>query len=554
MLNPFAFVRNVVTGNSFIGRSKELSALRDNTLAGSSSFIVGLPRMGKSSLIANCFYEDSFFITPRQWLEDAGLIPLYFVVSESSSPEGLFGSISTALTIYLDTVGVNLDYLDRFAELPDIDAKYLSITRALGHLISSLGKRFVFIFDEFDGVRNYTGGSDLLKKLRSLSRFGPLVICSRRTPENIEAEVSGTHYFTKFANPIFIGLFSDDEVKEYWDRFSESFASFNKNQFSAYKALVSRYVGNHPMLMSLMNNWLFQQGDDPFKFWHPELPDSQREDAERSIRVEIKDALLEQLRYIKEQNMENAAVQLVVGSSSKPQEEDINLLLKYQFIQVVPNRVKKDIFGFDLGPTTADSRCRYVCFSALVSHLIKDIYDSEIAGHDLLRKTELDLRQLIEKYLYSICSNPFQEMPNGEEKWVQYQEDRIHYNSLNNTANFDKAINEMKTIRNKRKSNDCKPTFDRKKINMLSSATLGNLWHVFIKDQWREYFADILDPASMSHGSSFTWYRDVFKYILDWRNATNHYNDAELSDIFLKKADMCTRMVDDNVCAWLSVQ
>ena len=64
MHNPFAFVRDVVTGDDFIGRAKELEILRDNTLHYHSTFVVGLPRMGKSSLIAKCFFEDKFF-TPR---------------------------------------------------------------------------------------------------------------------------------------------------------------------------------------------------------------------------------------------------------------------------------------------------------------------------------------------------------------------------------------------------------------------------------------------------------------------------------------------------------
>jgi len=553
MHNPFAFVRDVVIGDNFIGRTRELAILRNNTLQGSSSFVVGLPRMGKSSLIANCFYEDKFF-TPRQWLSDAGLVPLYFVVSESSSPEGLLDTVSTELSMYLDSKGIRLDYLDRAIQLPTLDAKFQSIKKALGNIILTSGMHFVFIFDEFDGVRRYPKGADILNKLRFLSRFGPIVICSRRTPENIEEELNGTHYFTKFANPIFIGLFSDDEVKLYWERFSTYFSSFNREQLAAYKELVNRYVGNHPMLMSIMNDWLFQRGDDPFKFWHPEMPESQREDAERSIRMEIKDVLLEQMKYVEEQNLKETAVKLVVGSSSMLKTEEIDLLQKYQFIRVVPNRVKKEIFGFDLGPTTADTKNRYICFSALTSHLMKDLYDSNIAGYDLLRKTELDLRQLVERYLYSLCSNPFLEMANGEEKWVEYQEDRIDYDYISNPANFDKAIKEMKTIRDKRRSNDCKPTFNRRSINMLTSATLGNLWYVFIKDQWRDYFASILDPEGKSRGNSITWYRNVFKYILDWRNAANHYNDAELSDAFLAKAKRAAQEVDGRICAWLATQ
>ena len=552
MFDPFAFVRSVVTGNNFIGRTKELSILRNNTLQGASSFIVGLPRMGKSSLIANCFFEDTFF-TPRKWMDDAGYVPLYFVVSESSSPEGLLDTISSELVMYLDSVGMSLDYLERVIEIPGLDAKFQIIKRALGDLKKNLGKSFVFIFDEFDDVRRYPKGTDILKKLRSLSLFGPLVICSRRLPDNIEEELSGTHYFTKFANCLFVGLFSDDEVKEYWNRFSVHFSSFNKEELSEYKSLVKRYVGNHPMLMSLMNSWLFQQGDDPFEFWHPGLPDSQREDAERSIRVEIKEAFLEQMRYVEEQKLKDTAIQLVVGSSHKPESKDIKLLKDYRFILEVPNKEKRDIFGYELGPTTADIRKRYICFSALTSHMMKDLYDPDIKGYDLLKKTELDLREIVVKYLDSICSDPFGNDESGYERWVPFHYARIEtrFRTDHDEELFYDAINSMADIRDKRKSNDCKPSFDRTSITMVNSATLGEIWNVFIKNQWREFFADILDPADRCHGKGNLWYDNAFKIILDWRNAANHYNDEELSDEFLSKATLVAREVDRDICRWL---
>lgn len=549
MLNPFSFVGIEVTGSNFIGRTKELRILRENTLIGGSTFIVGLPRMGKSSILANCFYEDRFS-SPNQWAKGNGLIPIYTVVFESNSPCGLLDSLSTQLAIALDYYGVHLDYLDRAIEIEGLDAKFQCIVRALDKVKRVLKDRFVFILDEFDGVLRYPKDTNVLQKIRSLSRFGSIVTCSRRTPAFIEEELFGTKYFTKFANTVFVGQFSEEEVKEYWNRYSGYYSSFNKEQFSAYKVLVKQYVGNHPMLMSLMNYWLFQQGDDPFTLWHPGLPESQREDTERSIRVEIKNAFLDQMRYVEEQKLDRTAIQLVVGTSRMAPVENVDLLLKYQFISVVPNKVKKEIFGYNLGPTTADTTKRYICYSPLTSHLMKDIYDPDIEGYDLLKKTELDLREMIGKYLHSICTNPFYETRYGEEKWVECLKNRIDYHFLPDTSGLDKAFKEMVSIRDKRKSNDCKSSFDRTEINMLSSASLGCLWNVFIRYQWREYFARILDPNG-KYRSSNSWYRSVFKIILDWRNAANHYNDAELSDVFLEQAKRVALQVDNNVCLWL---
>ena len=93
-------------------------------------------------------------------------------------------------------------------------------------------------------MRNYPKSDNVFQKIRSLNEFGVVVTCSRRTPEHIEMVSAGTRYFTDSGKQIFVGLFNDNDVMEYWERFKQYFPGFSTEQFDAYKKLVKRYVGN----------------------------------------------------------------------------------------------------------------------------------------------------------------------------------------------------------------------------------------------------------------------------------------------------------------------
>ena len=302
-----------------------------------------------------------------------------------------------------------------------------------------------------------------------------------------------------------------------------------------------------------MNNWLFKHGENPFEVWNPQQPDSQREETERDIRIAIKEAFLEEMHYVEQQGLKETAIKLVVGSSHKISEEERNLLLNYQFILAVPNKEKREIFGYNLGPTTADTMKRYICFSALTSHIMKDIYDPDIDGYDLLKTTELRLRDMVSIYLSSLCTSPFKMSAEGHEQWEEYHLNKIRL-SPKDEKTLIKSLDEMYDVRMKREQNDCKPSFDRSLINMVTSATLGQLWYVFIKWLWREYFSEILDPQNASHKDRELWYSTVYRVILDWRNAANHYYEEELSDDFLERAKNIAQELVRDLSRWMETE
>ena len=547
---PFSFVKAVVVGENFIGRQQLLRALRSNVRAKTNTFIVGLPRMGKTSLVKQCFFQKE---NQKDWLDNYHIVPLYSSVKSSKNAKSLWKSLAREIWSFLNKNKIHYDYLDAFLSLPTAEDLYQTVMMALETVYDELGLCFVFVLDEFDGVKSFAAEDNLFHKIRDLNEYGVVVTCSRRTPDLIESIAAGTQYFTDSGKQLFVGLFNEEDVSEYWEHFKSCFSSFSKDQFKSYKELVKRYVGNHPMLMSYMNHWLFSQEKAPFECWNPQMPTSQREDFERSLRVSIKEVFLRQMDYVKDEGLKQAAIQLVVGTSRAVPDKEIDLLLKYQFIQTVPVQEKAQIFGYNLGPTTADLKRRYVCFSSLTTHIMKDLYDPDIEGYDLLKTTELRLRDMITIYLTSLCPNPFKMSEDGHEQWEEHHLNNIRLSSKEEEKLLG-SLDEMYNVRMKREQNDCKPSFDRSLINMVTSATLGQLWNVFIKWRWREYFSEILDPLNSSHKDREVWYSTVYRVILDWRNAANHYYEEELSDSFLERAKSIAQEIVRDLSRWMETE
>lgn len=549
--NPFAEVLQPVTGENFIGRELLLRNLQNNAIKGAATNIIGLPRMGKTSLVLQCFIEDKH---RKKWVEEK-YIPIYVEMPQDPDLGTLWREIAGALDEFFETdVLPPIYYYDELLKCETEESQFRKLREIQSKLARGLKIKFILIIDEFDRVLKIPNSAGLFQRIRWLSRDWTTVICSRRTLSFIEKTVTGSVYNTNIFKQLYVGVFSDTEVEAYWAHYMHAFSSFSPNHFLAYKQLIMQYAGNHPMLMSLSNNALFELGGDPHECWNPDLSLSEREDVERKIRIAVNEEFQLQIHYVKEQELLNTAIQLVVGADHRIDEKELAMLINYQFIRVVTTEEKKDLFGYDLGPTTADCNHRYICLSTLTSHILKDTFDPDISGYDLLRKTEIRLRELVSVYLKRLCKcdYPFEIDNNGRELWEGPFFNKVSaYLPDDGHAVLKKNMDEMYKIRIQREKNDCKPAYDRKRINMLSSSTLGQLWFVFMKWQWSDFFGSILDKSNCFHDNPDGWYNQVFLPIRRWRNAANHYYDEELSDAVISTASNYASSVCRCIESWL---
>lgn len=195
--NPYAEFSTLAVGERFVGRSDERRDLLNVVAGRASRAIVGLPRVGKSSLA-------------RTALEEARQIPGVDV-----------------LWIDVGTIDPTTSLISALAEELDDPATYGSAHAADHHarLKSILrerrrrGRRVVAVLDEFDAIRTTSNATLTVRRLRELvidpSTYGlTLIFVCRRRLETIEERIPDLSNLANACPTIRLRSFSDDELAE----------------------------------------------------------------------------------------------------------------------------------------------------------------------------------------------------------------------------------------------------------------------------------------------------------------------------------------------------
>jgi len=580
--NPFVFVNTVVTGSDFTGRKEKLAELTSLAAKGGMTFIVGLPRMGKTSIVQQCFMAGE---QPKVWQQEYKHIPIYLTFEDYATPQGFWDGLAKKIkkaarqwqkqhrdcTEEIDEV---IDRCSNIRQCLSFDEMYNDITEAIDTFCEETGMHFIFILDELDCLLRNKYDRHQIQKICSLAARNSLVTCSRRTPQLIEKSTSGSEYFSGKSRTMFLTVFSDDDVTEYWERFEAAFARLSKEQFKTYKSLVKSYTGHHPMLMSLMNYYSINNGN--LEAWCKATRQTEREKEERAIRVELKKAFDEQMHYVEEQGLKESATGLVTGGLKLPPEEDTMMLLNYGFVRKVPRTEKRELFGYDLGPVTAD-RQAYVCLSDFASHLMREYYRPAIKGIELVEITEKRLQELVRaglKQQFRLGDDCFEVVSESEktaeelmadnprlkreeavkriafqykEKWeLRYEREK---------GKLPEKLEDVKKVRYKRTLFECRP---KEEIDLVSSAMLGELWNIFIGNTWR-FYSKVLDAETWV-GTYYPdkgrnqWYDKWFDNLLNYRNTCQHFHKDGLSEETVKKAEAACNSICDSINKWMEKQ
>ena len=573
MSNPFAsFVNAVVPPAYFIGRKELLKSLEDRASGTGSINIIGLPRMGKTSLVKNCFILGDRL---AWWVKEHRRIPLYLSLDTQPTARGIWGLLAKELRDTLRKIIRRYDILDAamvkewteeltaVRSIPLADDRYTEISGTIQRMMDEAGLLPIIILDEFDSVLRYKYPREFLSQLRSLAQESPVVTCSRRLPASMERKLYETGYFSNTNLTLFVGIFSNEDVDLYWSQFASSFDFLDPVKYGQYRELVNRYVGHHPMLMSFMNHKVLENDAYLLRRWANYQSIQDQRDIERAIRIEIHREFKEQLRYLEEQNLQDTAIRLVVGGMGKPDSDIRDSLLRYQFIRAVNSEEKREVFGYDLG--YREGNARYVCFSDFSSHQMVDMFDPPMEGFDLLKETENLLRQLVRNHMADFEEDdPFGLVydENGyvHERWEEpfLRQVRETIQSLpiptvekeGHLKRLREDFQDILSVWDKRYNNDFEPTMESK-IDIVSSSTLGSLWNVFIRWQWQQFYADILADKVKYRTNSSLWYKEVFEPVLLWRNAVNHFRDEEWKETAVAASQEKCRQICHSIENWM---
>ncbi len=261
MENPFADYGAIVFGDRFIGREQEIKEVQNRTFgkAYGNLAIQGLPRIGKSSLVWNAILKH------KEELEKKQIIPILINVAKLNSSFAFFLKMIKDLHLQVTKMGITgLDnfYKDIISEtdfqvIRDLIDNYLET-------LKELGVRAIFIFDEFDSVRNFFETTDF-QYLRSLSYNPGTKICvvtiSRRMLSEIENKDGGSSNFHQTFVDIYLGMYSDKDLDIYWNKFFNSRVPINDEG----KQKIYEFTGRHPFLLDLFNYHLYNNLSDDIK-------------------------------------------------------------------------------------------------------------------------------------------------------------------------------------------------------------------------------------------------------------------------------------------------
>lgn len=205
--NPFVGYGTIASGERFVGRETESAALRRRLYgARSSAALIGLTRMGKSSLANKIIAEPPDERTATGWVNIAtarsGADVFADILAMCPSEKALHATFTTAGSA------------DGAREVP-IHGLYRMIRDALlrlrpdGHL--------VVVLDEFDSIRHFPDAREFLNLLRELVYFPDRIpmaalAVARRPIERIEVEAADISSFAGVCDSLYLRPMEYEEI------------------------------------------------------------------------------------------------------------------------------------------------------------------------------------------------------------------------------------------------------------------------------------------------------------------------------------------------------
>lgn len=353
--NPFADFGEIVTGDRFIGREIEIQAIQNRVLgdAYGNLAIMGLPRIGKSSLIWNALYLQ------KQKLKEKNILVIRLNIATIKNRDKFFNLLISLTLQSLKTVDI-----DFYNMLKKIKTEYdvSNENTDLEFFFELVKQRFrvLFILDEFDNASQLFKLEDF-QFLRELSINPETKIClitvSRRTIQEIEPEQGFISNFFGVFSDLRLLPFSDDDLIDYWGWVQKKGIDISDE----YKAEVLYLAGKHPFLIDLINYNMFNEINRTNI-----LANSIFNDVKSSIKLSLLNELDTILRLMKKENLSNTLVQLVNGPIIDVKKIQTEKLLKYGLLYRISPLAKfgENYYSLkEVGLISENNEC-YISFSS----------------------------------------------------------------------------------------------------------------------------------------------------------------------------------------------
>lgn len=488
--NPFADYGRIIHGDRFIGRIPEIRAIEQRVL-GREQYgnlaIMGLPRVGKTSLAWQAIMEK------KGDLLSMSTIPIFVPVGNCRTSKDFYKTLVSLINDEVEHVcedvqrfdKVNSIYLQLNGASDDVDFSLL--VQKYFKFLKRLGYKTIYILDEFDSVQGFFEVADF-QMLRELSTNPDtevcLVTCSRKTIKEIEALNGAISNFYNTFNDIRLAMYSDDDINMYW-----SWVGNHVEIDNNYKEKAEFYAGRHPFLLDFYNNFCFVSKE------------IDKDTIISNLRLEFLNQFSTIQDTLKNEDLLDKAIQLVVGPVYDVNKISEERLLKFGFIKIVDNEQKMNVLGRIMGATYQGHS--YVCFSDYFTNVLERNVIEDIDYWPVWKETEKMLRGLIKTYL--------------DERYGADWENQIVADYCSSRTWWDS----FKRLKSTRESS--LQLFPNNASNHLVDYTLTrDMYNVFINTGWDAWFYQVF-------GADKRPWSEKFLFLAEVRNPMAHNNDEFIS-------------------------
>lgn len=511
--NPFADNAGIVTEERFVGRQQEINEVHTRVLGElyGNLAVVGLPRIGKSSLVWNAL------IPLKEKLLQEKHILAYISISSGDCAVNFFKGLALSI---LDEIEFEKDLVDIYRRLESIYNDIRSYQNDRFEFLNQVKKFFkfckrsnlrtTFILDEFDYSENIFSVADF-QFLRELSTLPETKIClvtiSRRTIQELEPENGAISNFYGVFSELRLQLFSENDMKAYWQRVENLGLEVSEE----YKKETFYFVGSHPYWLDMVNYHVFNGVKSGTNSSLELLSE---------IGGELKKVLWDNyddiIALMDKEGLKNHFIQAVVGPVVNLTQMSIERLTKYGLVKPILAREKYSTYFqtlIDAGLVN-ESDISYNSISIHLNDYLKQ-KETEFDIWALWNEAEHQVRNLINVHL--------------KEK---YGEDwRVAFTAANPKKENDILRMEEMRAKNKR-------TFGNLASDNLVSYTYPlDMWNCFISTDWT-WFQRVLT------GQQATW-REKFLLLGKVRNPIAHSNrDFVLQDEQTKAKEICNELIE----------
>lgn len=257
-MNNIFQIGGKVSGESFIGREEQTKYLRKvfvENEARTGKAIIGLTRIGKSSLAVNVF----------QNLPD-NILYIYEDLNEWSEYIELWQDICCSIKEYLEKNNkVTVSLSDDLKAMEGDSIPWIKLNRTIKRVfeeLSNIGIKTILVLDEFDNAsvlfNEGTKHFELFRTVFSDAKFNvSAMTISRRNLHTIEGATYQSSTFHGVLDSIPFKGFDELDMMEYFKVFENEGISLSDEQ----KEEIEYYAGRAPFLLSIIGHYIIDTAE-----------------------------------------------------------------------------------------------------------------------------------------------------------------------------------------------------------------------------------------------------------------------------------------------------